>query len=106
MGEVIDHETKEYGIDVFEKVSVLYDCPDKIETFITHVVMAISRIKSGNIMHCDFVEVETDIKNEVGEPQFEKSKSLATSLLETSPVEFPKEEFAFVLLHLNAIMAS
>ncbi len=105
-GEVIDCETKEYGLQTFRKLCKNYDCEDKIETFITHIVMAISRIKKGEIMQCDFEEMIQDIESEVGKEQLDFSIEVAKSLIETSPVEFPKEEFVFLLMHLNAMMVA
>ncbi len=105
-GEVIDCETKKYGLNIYRKLCEKYDCEDKIETFITHIVMAISRIKKGEIMQCNFDEMFADIEDEVGKEQLDTSIKMVESLLETSPVKFPKEEFVFLLMHLNAMMLS
>ncbi|MEG1520716.1 MAG: FadR/GntR family transcriptional regulator, partial [Clostridia bacterium] len=103
-GNVIDEETQKFGLETVKYLMIYGIKVSQMETFVTHLVMATMRIKSGQLASCDVNKMKNDIIAEVGEETFLESLKMYGEIIKNSPVKFCDEEKMFVLLHLNTLL--
>jgi transcriptional antiterminator len=70
---------------------------------ITHLSVALERIKKGGIIEGIDSEVYTEIKNH---QEFNKCKQLLKDIIEASCTEIPESEETFIMMHLCTLLQS
>lgn len=97
----IDYETVvsiEDFIKIVEEELNVDITEDNGSMFVTHLAMAISRIKNGE----EIVTLEESLLKELkSQPYYNKIPKLITSLEEQLEIKIPESEFGYIGLHLG-----
>lgn len=96
---VIDIETFKVCMEIHEKIMQpkQLDQHDAYQVLLTHISMALQRIKSGDIAN----EMDETLSHEISKSEFyDEVLDLASEILEVVPFELPKSEIGYIHIHL------
>ena len=97
---VIDDDVAAFADAVAEKLNDDFR-DDLSETFMTHLVMAVQRIKKGEPAEGLPQEIFDEVKSNA---HFAEAKALYKELMEKCPYELPNQEIDFLLTHLTTLL--
>ena len=101
---VIDPEAVAIAADAQRELEARGYSPETLETFLTHLVMAATRVNRGEALTEDGAEIIRSLLDDPGEEIYRR----ACSLWEALPVHrisYPPEELCYLMIHLCALLS-
>ena len=101
---VIDPEAVAIASEAQQELETRGYAPETLETFLTHLVMAATRILRGEALTEDGSEILRSLLDDPGEETYNR----ACSLWEALPVHrigYPPEEMCYLMIHLCALLS-
>lgn len=100
-GNVIEKDVYDFSFNQYKKLKEKYSNETALITFITHLSMAMQRIRKYEIVSQLDEMIYEDLKKS---DEFNNAVVIMDELLKEAPVQFPESEKQFLLLHLLNIL--